>query len=261
MLRCRIIPSLLVHKGGLVKTVNFNNPKYVGDPLNAVRIFNEKEVDEIIVLDIDASVLSKEPDYELISDLAGECRMPLCYGGGVKTADQVEKIVGLGVEKVAISSAALLNPSLVSDAAQRVGNQSIVVVLDVKKVGIFNKSYGLFINNGKKKLDIGVEEAAIRAEEMGAGELVINNIDREGTLLGFDTDLIDKIHSVVHIPITVLGGAASYKDFMRLSQRYNILGLAAGSLFVLTGKYRAVLIQYLSSKEKQKIIMTEENTN
>ena len=166
MLRCRIIPSLLVHKGGLVKTVNFNNPKYVGDPLNAVRIFNEKEVDEIIVLDIDASVLSKEPDYELISDLAGECRMPLCYGGGVKTADQVEKIVGLGVEKVAISSAALLNPSLVSDAAQRVGNQSIVVVLDVKKVGIFNKSYGLFINNGKKKLDIGVEEAAIRAEEM-----------------------------------------------------------------------------------------------
>ena len=188
----------------LVKTVNFDNPRYVGDPLNAVRIFNEKKVDELIVLNIDATVLSQEPDFDLIADLAGECRMPLCYGGGVKTAEQVEKIVGLGVEKVAISSAALTNPELVTEAAERVGSQSIVVVLDVKKVGLFNKKYAVFINNGKDKLDIGVVEAAKRAEQMGAGELVINNIDRDGSLQGFDVDLIDLVYDAVGIPITVL---------------------------------------------------------
>ncbi len=256
MLRCRVIPCLLVHKGGLVKTVNFDKPKYVGDPLNAVRIFNEKKVDELIVLNMDATVLSQEPDYDLISNLAGECRMPLCYGGGVKTCEQIEKLVGLGVEKVAISSEALTNPDLVSQAAERVGNQSIVVVLDVKKVGLFNKSYAIFINNGRDKLDIGVVEAAVRAQEMGAGELVINNIDRDGSLEGFDTDLIDLVHNAVDIPITALGGAGSPEDFGKLAKRYKILGLAAGSLFVLTGKYRAVLIQYLSKEQKRRAINT-----
>ena len=139
MLRSRIIPCLLIHKGGLVKTVNFKNPKYVGDPINAVRIFNEKEVDELIVIDIDSTVESKEPNYDLIANLAGECRMPLCYGGGVNTPEQVEKIVSLGVEKVAISSSALLNPEIISESAKRVGNQSLVVVLDIKKVGLFNR--------------------------------------------------------------------------------------------------------------------------
>lgn len=253
MLRSRITPCLLVHKGGLVKTVNFDMPKYVGDPLNAVRIFNEKKVDELIVLNMDATVLSQEPDYDLISDLAGECRMPLCYGGGVKTPEQIEKIVGLGVEKVAISSAALKNPDLVFQAANRVGSQSIVVVLDVKKVGMFSKSYAIFINNGRDKMDIGVVDAALRAQEMGAGELLINNIDRDGSLQGFDTDLIDLVHNEIEIPITALGGAGCLEDFEKLSKRYKILGMSAGSLFVLTGKYRAVLIQYLSDDQKSKI--------
>jgi imidazole glycerol-phosphate synthase subunit HisF len=257
MLRCRVIPCLLVHKGGLVKTVNFDKPRYVGDPLNAVRIFNEKKVDELIVLNIDASVLFQEPDYDSISDLAGECRMPLCYGGGVKTPEQIEKIIGLGVEKVAISSAALTNPDLVAQAAERVGSQSIVVVLDIKKVGVFSKSYAIFINNGRDKMDIGIVEAALRAQEMGAGELVINNIDRDGSLQGFDTDLIDLVHNAVDIPITVLGGASCPEDFEKLSKRYKILGMAAGSLFVLTGKYRAVLIQYLSKEQKSRVINTE----
>lgn len=148
MLRSRIIPCLLVKNNGLVKTVNFGSPKYVGDPINAVRIFNEKEVDELIVVDIDATAQNHEPDYDLIKNLAAECRMPLCYGGGVKTVDQFEHIVSLGVEKVAISSAGIHTPDLVADASERIGCQSIVVVMDVKK-GLFGK-YELFTHNGSK---------------------------------------------------------------------------------------------------------------
>ena len=149
MLRPRIIPSLLVHRGGLVKTTRFADPKYVGDPLNAVRIFNEKQVDELIVADIDATTLGREPDYELISDLASECRMPLCYAGGIKNIEQIERIISLGVEKVALGSAAILTPTLIADAAKHVGNQSIVAVMDVKKAGLLRK-YEVFIRNGKK---------------------------------------------------------------------------------------------------------------
>ncbi len=254
MLRSRIIPCLLIHKGGLVKTVNFKNPKYVGDPINAVRIFNEKEVDELIVIDIDSTVESKEPNYDLIANLAGECRMPLCYGGGVNTPEQVEKIVSLGVEKVAISSSALLNPEIISESAKRVGNQSLVVVLDIKKVGLFNKKYQIFTHNGKKHIDIDICQAAINAEKMGAGEIVINNIDREGTLKGYDLELIDQIYNSLNIPLTVIGGAGSEDNFQELIEKYKVIGVSAGSIFVLTGKYRAVLIQYFTEKQKNKIL-------
>ena len=153
MLRSRIIPCLLIKNGGLVKTIQFGESKYVGDPINAVRIFNEKEVDELIVLDIDASSKKREPDYTLIKNLAAECRMPLCYGGGVKTISQIQKIISLGVEKVAISSAAIETPDLITQAAHQVGSQSVVVVLDVKKTGIL-RHYELFTHNGIKKLGI-----------------------------------------------------------------------------------------------------------
>ena len=254
MVRCRVIPCLLVHKGGLVKTVNFDKPRYVGDPLNAVRIFNEKKVDELIVLDIDATVLSEEPDYNLISDLARECRMPLCYGGGVKSVEQIERLVGLGVEKVAVGSGAITHPQIISQAAERVGSQSVVVVLDVKKAGLFSKNYSLFINNGKEKVDLSVLDAALMAKKLGAGELLVNNIDRDGTLLGFDNELISLIYDAVDIPITVLGGAGCVEDIEKLAEQYKVLGIAAGSLFVLTGKYRAVLIQYLNDQEKTRIV-------
>ncbi len=253
MLRPRVIPCLLVHQGGLVKTVQFAGGKYVGDPLNAVRLFNEKEVDEVMVLDIDASVRNREPDFDLIAKLARECRMPLCYGGGVKSPDQVERIIALGVEKVAVSSAVLVDPNLVSESARRVGSQSIVVVLDVKKVGLISKRYEVFTHNGQRCSGLSPVELARRAESLGAGELVINSIDRDGTMKGYDFDLIHSIFDTVHRPVTVLGGAGSLDDIAALIRRYGIIGAAAGSLFVFKGKYRAVLIQYPGRAEKDYI--------
>lgn len=250
MLRPRVIPCLLIHQGGLVKTVKFADAKYVGDPLNAVRIFNEKEVDEIMVVDIDATVRNCEPNYSLIAKLAGECRMPLCYGGGVKSPDQVERIVALGVEKVAISSAAITDPNLISEAARRVGNQSIVVVLDVKQTGLITKRYEVFTHNGRHSSGLHPVDLARRAESLGAGELVVNSIDRDGTMKGYDLALIDQVRDAVHLPITVLGGAGTHEDIAALIRRYGIVGAAAGSLFVFKGKYRAVLIQYPSRSEK-----------
>ena len=190
MLRPRIIPFLLIHKGGLVKTRKFGEPRYVGDPLNAVRIFNEKEVDEIMVADMDATVNCREPDMELIAKLAAECRMPLCYAGGVKKAEQVEKIVSLGVEKVGISGAAVEKPSLIAEAAQRVGNQSVVVVLDVKKTGT---DYEVFIENGKKGTGLRAAIFAKQAQALGAGEIVVNSIDRDGTGEGYDEELVGMV--------------------------------------------------------------------
>lgn len=253
MLRPRVIPCLLIHQGGLVKTVKFADAKYVGDPLNAVRIFNEKEVDEIMVVDIGATVRNCEPDYSLIAKLAGECRMPLCYGGGVKSAEQVERIVGLGVEKVAISSAAISDPSLITEAARRVGSQSIVVVLDVKQCGVIAKRYEAFTHNGRRSSGSHPVNLAQRAESLGAGELVINSIDRDGTLRGYDYALVDQVRDAVHVPITVLGGAGTQDDIASLIRRYGTVGAAAGSLFVFKGKYRAVLIQYLSRSEKDRL--------
>jgi len=253
VLRSRLIPCLLIHRGGLVKTIKFSNAKYVGDPLNAVRLFNEKEVDEIIVLDIDASRYNLEPNYALISRLASECRMPLCYGGGVKLASQVDRIVSLGVEKVAISSAVFTHPNLIPSASSRVGNQSIVVVLDVKKTGFMTKSYQVITHNGRMATGLCPVNMARHAESMGAGEIVINSIDRDGTLKGYDYELFEQIRDAVHLPITLLGGAGSYHDISSLIQRYGVLGAAAGSLFLFKGKYRAVLIQYPDRQVKDRL--------
>ena len=174
MLRPRIIPSLLLHDKGLVKTVNFKSPKYVGDPINAVRIFNEKEVDELAFFDIDATVLNKEPDYILIEKLANQSRMPLCYGGGVKTVEQAQKIFGLGIEKIALSSAAIQNPKLVTQIADRVGSQSVIVVLDIKKKLL--GGYEIYTHNGKKSTGINPIKLAKELEQLGTGEIIINSI-------------------------------------------------------------------------------------
>jgi cyclase len=253
MLRPRLIPCLLVHNGGLVKTVNFANPKYVGDPINAVRIYNEKEVDELVVLDIDATVKGAEPDYQLISHLASECRMPLCYGGGVRTVEQIEKIISLGVEKVVVSSAAVGNPALISDAASRVGSQSVVVVIDVKKSGLLRR-YEVVTHNASRRTGLYPIEFASQMAEFGAGEIVINSVDRDGGMKGYDLDLIEQVRQAVHLPLTVLGGAGSLDDLKELISRYGIIGAAAGSLFVFKGRYRAVLINYPNRAEKEALL-------
>lgn len=253
MLRPRIIPCLLVHNTGLVKTIKFGDPKYVGDPINAVKIFNEKEVDELIVMDIDASVQKKEPDYTMIRNLAVECRMPFCYGGGIKTIEQVEKIISLGVEKVAISSEAIKNPKFVAQASGVVGSQSIVVVMDVQKSKFFGK-YELKTHNAQIKTGINPVDFARVMEDMGAGEVVINSIDNDGVMNGYDYELVRKVRQTINLPITVLGGAGSLKDIGALIYEHGIIGAAAGSLFVFKGKYRAVLINYPGREEKDALV-------
>ncbi|MCB0322671.1 MAG: imidazole glycerol phosphate synthase subunit HisF [Bdellovibrionales bacterium] len=242
MLRSRVIPCLLVHQGGLVKTVRFKDPKYVGDPLNAVKIFNEKEVDELMVVDIDATVTNREPNFGLIEQLAVECRMPLCYGGGVRSVEQAKRIVSLGVEKVALSAALVEDPSLASRIADAVGTQSVVAVLDVKKSLL--RKYELYIHNGRKRTPLDPFEHAAKLESLGVGEVVVNAIDRDGTFSGYDRTLIARMRDVLSVPLTVLGGAKDPHDIASLISDYGIIGAAAGSLFVFKGPYRAVLINY-----------------
>lgn len=252
MLRPRIIPCLLVQKKGLVKTVKFGPGKYVGDPINAVKIFNEKEADELIVLDIDATANGAEPDFALIQKLAAECRMPLCYGGGIKTVEQASRIISLGVEKVALSSAALANPGLITAIAREIGSQSVVVVLDVKR-SLFGK-YEVYTHNGKKATGRTPVELAKEAEALGAGEVVINAIDLDGQMKGYDLELARRVREAVGLPMSVLGGAGSLEDIGKLIKTCGVVGASAGSLFVFKGKLRAVLINYPTVSERDVLI-------
>lgn len=250
MLRSRIIPCLLVHNKGLVKTVKFKNPKYVGDPINAVKIFNEKEVDELIVLDIDATRFKKEPNLKMIKNLADECRMPFCYGGGITTVEQARKIIGLGAEKVALSNSALNNLELCNEIGKIIGNQSVVVVIDVKKKKFFG-GYDIYTHNGTIKSRWNLEDLVEKLDKIGIGEIVINSIDNDGVMQGYDVTLVEKIRKKCSMPITVLGGAGNLSDIQNLISKFKIIGAAAGSLFVFKGKYKAVLINYPDRKERK----------
>jgi len=252
MLRPRIIPCLLVHEKGLVKTVRFKDPKYLGDPINAVRIFNEKLVDELTILDIDATVEGREPDYKMIEYWAAECRMPLCYGGGVKTPEQAQRIFNLGVEKIAISSAAIENPGLITSIADRVGTQSVVVIIDVKKKLL--GGYEIYTHNAKKPANLNLFDFIKNLEKLGAGEIVINSIDQDGMMKGYDFSLAEKVRSVTGLPLTILGGAGELAHIEQLINKFGIIGAAAGSLFVFKGRYKAVLINYPNEIEKDKLI-------
>lgn len=252
MLRPRIIPCLLVHEGGLVKTVKFKDPKYVGDPINAVKIFNEKEADELMVLDIDAAVEGREPNLRLIGQFAAECRMPLCYGGGVSTAEQAKKIVSLGVEKVAISAAAIARPDLISEIAQEIGRQSVVVVIDARRKLL--GGWEVCTHNARRATGRSAVEWAQEAAERGAGEIVVNSIDHDGVMKGYDLALARKVRDAVRVPMSVLGGAGSHEDLARLVAECGVVGAAAGSLFVFKGVYRAVLINYPNRDQKEVII-------
>ena len=254
MLKPRVIPCLLIKNKGLVKSTKFSDPKYVGDPINAVKIFNEKGADELMVIDIDATKESREPDYQMIKNLAAECRMPLCYGGGVRTIDHFKEIIGLGVEKVSISSEAVKNPEIIKTASEIVGSQSVVVVIDVRKRKLIN-NYHQYIWNGSKSTGNNVLSFAKECESLGAGEIVINSIDRDGTMKGYDFNLVKQLKENINIPMTILGGASSLADISELFQSFGLIGAAAGSLFVFKGKYRAVLINYPNPKEKQEKMM------
>lgn len=251
MLRPRILPSLLIQENGLVKTVNFKNPKYVGDPINAVKIFNEKAVDELAVFDIDATAKGLEPNYSLIERIANQSRMPLCYGGGVKTVEQAQKIFGLGIEKIALSSAVLQNPQLITEIANRVGSQSVIVVLDVKKK-LFG-GYEVYTHNGKKGTGINPFDFSEKAQKLGAGEIILNSIDQDGLMNGYDMSLINKIREKITLPLTVLGGAGNLDHIREVIAKHGVIGVAAGSLFVFKGVYKAVLINYPTKEEKENL--------
>ena len=254
MLRPRIIPCLLIHKGGLVKTQAFKEPKYLGDPINAVKIFNEKEADELIVLDIDATVGRVEPNYALIAKLAAECRMPLCYGGGITTAEQASHIIDLGVEKIAISTAAVANPGILTAIANAIGRQSVVAVLDIrKKTGLLAKGYTVCTHNGKNIKKIDPVTLAKTLQDSGAGEIVLNSVDRDGEMKGYDLALAQQLRDALRVPMTVLGGAGSLDDIGALIRTCGVVGAAVGSLFVFKGKYRAVLINYPTMAQKDEI--------
>lgn len=253
MLYPRIIPCLLLHNKGLVKTVKFKDPKYVGDPINAVKIFNEKEVDELIVLDIDATSKNKEPDYKMIENLASECRMPLCYGGGIKTIAQAKRIFTLGVEKIAMSSTVIDTPEILMEIATQVGAQSLVVILDVKK-RLLGSKYDIYTHNGRVKHSINLFDFVKELEKLRAGEIIINSIDNDGIMKGYDMDLIARVKSQLSIPMTALGGAGSLEDIKQIIMRHKIIGVAVGSFFVFKGKYRAVLINYPSYEDKENMI-------
>lgn len=252
MLRPRIIPCLLVHDKGLVKTVRFKEGKYVGDPINAVKIFNEKEVDELMVLDIDATRRASPPDFTMIQRLAAECRMPLCYGGGVSSPDDAQRIIGLGVEKVSLSAAAVADRGLIRRIADEVGRQSVVVVIDARKK-MLGTRWEVCTHNGTVGTGWDPVDLAREAEQLGAGEIVVNSIDRDGMMSGYDLVLADRVRNAVSVPLTILGGAGSLTDLEKLVRQFGVIGAAAGSLFLFKGPYKAVLINYPESAERDRI--------
>jgi len=243
---------LLLQNNGLVKTVKFKNPTYIGDPINAVKIFNEKEVDELAFIDIEATNKNKEPDYNKIEEIASECFMPLAYGGGIKNLYQIKRIFAIGVEKVIINSAILSNENLITQAAQIFGSQSLVASVDVRK-DLFGK-YCCFTNSGKNKVKLNIVDFVTKIEQLGAGEIVLTSIDREGTFKGYDLDLIKIVTESVNIPVVANGGAKLVDDFSNAIIKGGASAVAAGSLFVYKSENRGVLINYPSQKElKEKL--------
>ena len=243
MLRSRIIPCLLISQQGLVKTIKFDKPKYVGDPINAVKIFNEKKVDELIILDIDASKNKKPPDLKKLKIIANESRMPLTYGGGITTIEQAKSIISLGYEKISISSYALENPEIIRDISSEIGSQSVVLTIDYKS-NFISKGYSVFTINGMKRHKINIFEFAKKAEALGAGEILFNSIDRDGTMTGYDVKFAKDVRNKVNTQISFLGGAKDILDMQNLISSIGIVGAAAGSMFVFKGSFKAVLLNY-----------------
>jgi imidazole glycerol-phosphate synthase subunit HisF len=242
MMLPRVMPCLLLRNTGLVKTVRFEHPTYVGDPTNAVRIFNEKEVDELVFLDITATIERKPPPLRSLTEIAGECFMPLAYGGGIRTLDEIESILKLGVEKVCINTQAVRDPNLIEKAASIFGSQSIVVSIDVKRTRFCR--YEVFVESGRTGTRLSPVEHARHMEQLGAGELFVNAIDRDGTMKGYDLELLQSVTSAVSVPVIACGGAGGVADLVAAVRQGGASAVAAGSLFVFHGKHRAVLISF-----------------
>ncbi|WP_026727831.1 AglZ/HisF2 family acetamidino modification protein [Flavobacterium denitrificans] len=246
MLRTRIIPILLLNDGGLVKTVKFSKDRYIGDPINAVRIFNKKEVDELVLLDIGASRNGISPNFVEIKEIVSEAFMPIGYGGGISKMEHIEQLFNIGVEKVILNSVIFENKELIEEAIKIYGSQSIVASIDVKK-DIWG-SYKIYSNSGKKKQNISLDNCIKLIQEIGFGELVINNIDKDGTMQGYDLDLIEKVTEMLDIPVVSVGGASTISDFTK-AIKAGASAVAAGSMFVFQGVHRAVLISYITADQ------------
>ena len=244
--RPRIIPVLLIDDRDLFKTKNFGDRTYLGDPVNAVKIFNIKGVDELSILDIGATRNHREPDYEILEDIASEAFMPLSYGGGIKNVEQIRRLISIGYEKVVINSGLIGNPEMVSEGARLFGNQSIVVSIDAK---MCSDGYKAFIEDGTRNTGFSPVELAKKAEELGAGEIIINSIDHDGMMDGYDLNLVRMVSDAVSIPVTAIGGAGGADDMKKVLEEGHAHAAAAGSMFVFYGRLRAVLITAPSEKE------------
>ncbi|HEY0771681.1 MAG TPA: AglZ/HisF2 family acetamidino modification protein [Sphingobacteriaceae bacterium] len=251
MQQIRVIPALLLKNEGLVKSVKFKDAKYIGDPRNAVKIFNEKEVDELAFLDISASINARGPNFQMISEISSECFMPLCYGGGITTIEQIRKLFSIGIEKVAINSALHSSPELVSIASDQYGSQSIIASIDVKK-NFFGK-YEVFAKSGTVNTKKEPARFAAQMQELGVGEILLNSIDRDGTMKGYDLELIKMVTSAIDIPLIACGGAACLQDMKEAVSVAGASAVAAGSMFVYHGKHKAVLISYPKHQEIRSI--------
>jgi cyclase len=246
------MPCLLLRNRGLVKTIKFRNASYIGDPVNTVRIYNEQEVDELVFLDITATTDEKEIQFEVIEEIAGECYMPVTYGGGIRSLDQMSKIFSLGVEKVVINTAAVDNPEVISEAARRFGSQSIVVSMDVKRR--FLGGYEIFTHGGTRRTRLDPIEHAMRMSAAGAGELLVTSIDRDGTMSGYDLELTRAVSDAVEVPVIACGGAGSIDDFALAVQQGGASAVAAGSLVVYQGTNRSVLINFPAREELESVL-------
>ncbi len=237
--RPRIIPTLLIDDRDLIKTIQFRERTYLGDPVNAVKIFNRKGIDELSVLDIGATRNNREPDYELLKDIASEAFMPLSYGGGIKTIDQIHELLAIGYEKIVLNTALVRTPELITSAAEQYGSQSIVASIDAKKS---NGGYKCFIADGTEEIRWNPVELAKEAETLGAGEIVINAIDNDGMMKGYDISLVKQISDSVNIPVIAIGGAGGIKDLKAVLRDGHAHAAAGGSMFVYYGRLKAVLI-------------------
>lgn len=253
MLRTRVMPCLLLKGEGLVKTVKFKNEIYIGDAINSARIFNQKEVDELILIDIGATTNNKGIQFPLIEQIISECFMPICYGGGVKTLDDFKKLFFSGVEKVSVSSLIFQNPSVVKEAISIFGSQSILATFDVKKT-LFSNKYKVFTHSGNKYTKYTIEEAIQLANEIGVGEIIVNNIDKEGTWQGFDINLISQAVACTEVPVVALGGAGSISDISKVVKEGNASAVALGSMSVFQSKGMGVLIKFPKLKELQAVL-------
>lgn len=249
-MRTRVIPCLTLSEGGLVKTTQFRNPQYVGDPINAMRIFNEKEVDELVLLDISASSLGRRPDFALIEEIAQEAFMPVSYGGGIRSVEDAARIIGIGVEKVVVNTAVYEKPQLISELARRFGSQSVVGSIDTVRIG---GRWEIVRSGGRVSADLNPQAAARRMADEGVGEILLASVNRDGTREGYDVDLIQAVSQAVDVPIIAVGGAGRIEDFAA-AVKAGASAVAAGAFFVYHGPHRAVLISYPERKVLESVL-------